>query len=177
MRREMVALALLTAVAAVPLRFGPAVAAAPRATAPAVAAVDAAADSLAHGHDVADATTLYNAGINYKLGDRPKTAISLFVEFTSSKDKLYRESPYYLDAMRWTALSYQGAFDYPKALSAYLDLYETAKLAKKELSNMVDGWQSSNKSGGGGGVQSDQQESGGQMGQSGSSQGGERPFH
>ena len=62
MRREMVALALLTAVAAVPLRFGPSVAAAPRATAPAVAAVDVAADSLAHGHDVADATTLYNAG-------------------------------------------------------------------------------------------------------------------
>jgi hypothetical protein len=74
---------------------------------------------------------LYNAGIAYKLGERPKTAISLFKEFTDNKDKLFRESPFYLDAKRLLALSYQGAFDYTSALAGFLDLYETAKAAQK----------------------------------------------
>ncbi|MEZ4365339.1 MAG: tetratricopeptide repeat protein [Kofleriaceae bacterium] len=74
---------------------------------------------------------LYNSAVNYKLGERPKTAISLFKEFTDNKDKLFRESPYYLEAKRLLALSYQGAFAYGDALTAYLDLYETAKSAKK----------------------------------------------
>ena len=75
-------------------------------------------------------TALYNSAVNYKLGERPKTAISLFKEFTQNKDKLFHNSPFYLEAMRLTALSYQGAFDYTSALAAYLDLYETAKTAK-----------------------------------------------
>ncbi|MCA9675261.1 MAG: hypothetical protein H6709_19885 [Kofleriaceae bacterium] len=76
-------------------------------------------------------TALYNAAVAYKLGDRPKTAISLFKEFTQSKDKRYRESPYYLEAMRLTALSYQSSYDYKTAISTYLDLYDVAKQAKK----------------------------------------------
>ena len=76
-------------------------------------------------------TALYNAAVNYKLGDRPKTAIALFKEFTQSKDKLFRESPYYLDAKRLTALSYQSAFDYDNAIANYLELYDLAKKAKK----------------------------------------------
>ncbi len=74
---------------------------------------------------------LYNSAVAYKLGDRPKTAISMFKEFTANKDKRFRESPFYLDAMRLTALSYQGAFEYDKAISTYLELYDTAKKAQK----------------------------------------------
>jgi cellulose synthase operon protein C len=74
---------------------------------------------------------LYNAAVNYKLGEKPKTAISLFKEFTDSKDKAFRESSYYLDALRLTALSYQGAYDYQNAIAGYLNLYEVAKGAKK----------------------------------------------
>ncbi|MEZ4364448.1 MAG: hypothetical protein R3B48_30005 [Kofleriaceae bacterium] len=76
-------------------------------------------------------TALYNAAVAYKLGDRPKTAIALFKEFTQSKEKSFRESPYYLDAKRLTALSYQSAFDYDNAISTYLELYDLAKKAKK----------------------------------------------
>ncbi|MBA3821616.1 MAG: tetratricopeptide repeat protein, partial [Deltaproteobacteria bacterium] len=47
-------------------------------------------------------TALYNAGVSYKLADRPKTAIALFKEFTSRPEKMFRESPFYLDAMRLT---------------------------------------------------------------------------
>jgi cellulose synthase operon protein C len=76
-------------------------------------------------------TALYNAAVNYKLGDRPKTAIALFKEFTQSKEKSFRESPYFLDAKRLTALSYQSAFDYDNAIATYLELYDLAKKAKK----------------------------------------------
>lgn len=76
-------------------------------------------------------TALYNAAVSYKLGDRPKTAISLFKEFTANPAKAYRESPYYLDAMRLTAASYQAAFDYDNAVSTYLQLYDTSKKAKR----------------------------------------------
>ena len=74
---------------------------------------------------------LYNAAVNYKLGEKPKTAISLFKEFTANTDKRFRESPYYLDALRLTALSYQGAYDYNAAVTGYLELEATVKKAKK----------------------------------------------
>ncbi|MBA3542314.1 MAG: hypothetical protein H0T79_22050, partial [Deltaproteobacteria bacterium] len=74
---------------------------------------------------------LYNAAVSYKLGERPKTAISLFKEFTTNPAKNFRESPYYLDAMRLTAASYQSAFDYTAAVKTYLELYETTKKAKR----------------------------------------------
>jgi tetratricopeptide (TPR) repeat protein len=74
---------------------------------------------------------LYNAAVSYKLADRPKTAIALFKEFTSRPEKNFRESPYYLDAMRLTAASQQGSFQYDLAIKTYLDLYETTKKAKK----------------------------------------------
>jgi len=77
------------------------------------------------------AKALYNSAVNYKLGDRPKTAIALFKEFTESKDPAFKGSSYYLDALRMTALSYQGAYDYQNAISTYLNLYEVAKTAKK----------------------------------------------
>jgi cellulose synthase operon protein C len=76
-------------------------------------------------------TALYNAAVNYKLGDRPKTAIALFKEFTQSKEKSFRESPFFLDAKRLTALSYQSAFDYDNAIATYLELYDLATKAKK----------------------------------------------
>ena len=76
-------------------------------------------------------TALYNAAVSYKLGDRPKTAIGLFQEFTKNPGKKFRESPYYLDAMRLTAASQQAAFQYDLAIKTYLDLYETTKKAKK----------------------------------------------
>jgi hypothetical protein len=74
---------------------------------------------------------LYDTAVAYKLGDRPKTAIALFKEFTSNTSKTFRESPYYLDALRLTAASYQQAFDYDNAVKTYLELYDTTKKAKK----------------------------------------------
>ncbi|HSK03758.1 MAG TPA: hypothetical protein VK932_21040, partial [Kofleriaceae bacterium] len=74
---------------------------------------------------------LYNSAVSYKLADRPKTAISLFKEFTANGAKPFRESPYYLDAIRLQAASYQAAFDYNNAILTYLELYETAKKAKR----------------------------------------------
>jgi tetratricopeptide (TPR) repeat protein len=76
-------------------------------------------------------TALFNAAVAYKLGDRPKTAISLFKAFTQSTDKAYKDSPYFLEAMRATALSYQGSYDYDNAIRSYLALYDAAKRAKK----------------------------------------------
>ncbi|HUS30795.1 MAG TPA: hypothetical protein VMZ53_19930 [Kofleriaceae bacterium] len=75
---------------------------------------------------------LYNAAVSYKLADKPKTAIALFKEFGARPEKNFRESPYYLDAMRLTAASYQAAFQYDEAIKTYLDLYETTKTAKKK---------------------------------------------
>lgn len=74
---------------------------------------------------------LYNAAVSYKLADRPKTAIALFKEFTAHPEKAYRESPFYLDAMRLTAASYQASFQYDEAIKTYLELYDTTKKAKK----------------------------------------------
>jgi tetratricopeptide (TPR) repeat protein len=74
---------------------------------------------------------LYNAAVSYKLADKPKTAIGLFKEFTANPDKKFRQSPYYLDALRLTGASYQAAFDYDNAIKTYLDLYDTTKQAKK----------------------------------------------
>jgi len=76
-------------------------------------------------------TALYNAAVAYKLGDRPKTAIGLFKEFTAKTDKRFKESPYYLDAMRLTAASQQASFQYDDAIKTYLDLYDTTKKAKR----------------------------------------------
>ena len=81
--------------------------------------------------DASIADALYASAVNYWLAERPKTAISLFKEFTASKDKAFRESSSYLDALRMTARAYQGAYDYPAAIAGYLDVYETAKNAKK----------------------------------------------
>jgi tetratricopeptide (TPR) repeat protein len=74
---------------------------------------------------------LYNAAVAYKLGDRPKTAIALFREFSQRPEKSFRESPYYLDALRLQAASQQAAFQYDEAVKTYLDLYDTTKKAKK----------------------------------------------
>ncbi|MBK9072043.1 MAG: tetratricopeptide repeat protein [Myxococcales bacterium] len=76
-------------------------------------------------------TALYNAAVAYKLADRPKTAIALFKQFTENRDKPYRESAYYLEAMRLTAASHQSVFDYRTAIAQYLELYEVAKSATK----------------------------------------------
>ncbi|MEO8700413.1 MAG: tetratricopeptide repeat protein [Kofleriaceae bacterium] len=73
---------------------------------------------------------LYNAAVSYKLADRPKTAISLFKEFAANPAKNFRESPYYLDALRLQASTYQAAYEYDNAVRTYLDLYETTKKAK-----------------------------------------------
>jgi tetratricopeptide (TPR) repeat protein len=76
-------------------------------------------------------TALYNAAANYSLGDRPKTAISLYKEFTQSKEKVFRESAYFLEAMRLTAMSQASVFDYDAAIATNLDLYAVAKDAKR----------------------------------------------
>jgi cellulose synthase operon protein C len=75
---------------------------------------------------------LYNAAVAYLQGDRPKTAISLFKEFTQSKEKTFRDSPFFLRAMKATAYSYQTSYDYKNAIAGYLDLYDVAMAAKKK---------------------------------------------
>ena len=75
---------------------------------------------------------LYDAAVSYKLADKPNNALSLFKEFTANPQKNFRESPYYLDAMRLTAASYQSKFDYDNAIKTYLDLYATTKVAKQK---------------------------------------------
>ncbi len=74
---------------------------------------------------------LYNAAVSYKLADRPKTAIKLFQEFADNPAKNFRESPYYLDALRLQASSYQAAFKYDDAVRTYLALYDTTKKAQR----------------------------------------------
>lgn len=75
---------------------------------------------------------LYDSAVSYKLADKPKTAIALFKEFTSKPEKLFRESSYYIDAMRLTAVSYQQAFDYSNAVKTYLEVYELSKTAARK---------------------------------------------
>ena len=74
---------------------------------------------------------LFNAGVSYKLADKPKTAIALFKEFTEKPVKAFQDSPYYLKAMALQAASYQVAFDYDNAVRTYLALYDTTKKAKR----------------------------------------------
>ena len=74
---------------------------------------------------------LYNAAVAYKLGERPKTAIGLFKEFTAKTDKRFKESPFYLDAVRLEAASYQASFQYDDAIKTYLELTDLTKKAKR----------------------------------------------
>ena len=74
---------------------------------------------------------LYNAALSFKLGDRPKTAIYLFKEFTNNRSPAFRKSPFYLEALRLTAVSQQSVFDFKTAIKTYLALYDEAKKAKK----------------------------------------------
>ncbi len=74
-------------------------------------------------------TALYNAAIAYRLADKPKTAVYLLDKFTKSSNPLFRKSPYYLEALRLTALAHQGVFNYDDAVSTYLALYEEAGTA------------------------------------------------
>lgn len=74
---------------------------------------------------------LFNAGVSYKLADKPKTAIALFKEFTEKKSRAFQDSPFYLKAMGLQAASYQAAFDYDNAVKTYLALYDTAHKAKR----------------------------------------------
>jgi len=77
------------------------------------------------------ATALYNAAISYQQADKPKTAISLFKEFTSNPAKSFRESKYYLNALGLQAATYQKAYDYENAVKTYLELSAIAKKAKQ----------------------------------------------
>jgi cellulose synthase operon protein C len=86
---------------------------------------------VAPADDADKPTALYNAAANYSLGDRPKTAIALYKEFTQSTDTRFRQSPYYLEAMRLTAISQGSVFDYDAAIATNLELYAIAKDAKK----------------------------------------------
>ena len=76
-------------------------------------------------------TALYNAASSYAQADRPKTAIALYKEFTQSKVPAFRQSPYFLEAMRLTARSQQSVFDYDAAIATNMELYAVAKDAKK----------------------------------------------
>ena len=74
---------------------------------------------------------LYDAASSYAQADRPKTAIALYKEFTQSKLPAFKQSPYFLEAMRLTARSQQSVFDYDAAIATNLELYAVAKDAKR----------------------------------------------
>jgi hypothetical protein len=73
---------------------------------------------------------LYNAAVSYRQASKPKTAIALFKEFADNKAKNFRESPFYLDAIRSQASAYQAAYDYDNAVKTYMELYAVTKRAK-----------------------------------------------
>lgn len=77
------------------------------------------------------ATALYNAAIAYRMADKPKTAIHLLREFTRDQSEVFRKSPYYLEALRLTALAHQSVFDYDEAVRTYMTLYEQARTAEQ----------------------------------------------
>ncbi len=70
---------------------------------------------------------LYNAAIAYREAGKPKTAIHLFQEFTKNTSKPFRESEYYLVALRQTAESYQSKYDYKSAVSVHLEIYRITR--------------------------------------------------
>jgi cellulose synthase operon protein C len=74
---------------------------------------------------------LYSAAVSYMLGDRPKTAIALFKEFSANPSKNFRESSYYLDAIRLQAMTHQRAYQYDEAVKMYLELHATTKKAAR----------------------------------------------
>jgi gas vesicle protein len=110
------------------------------------------------------------AGLGIALG----AAIGTCVPQTEAENRLMGEAADQLKdkAQRFASDPLKQANDMAKSLGERI-VDEAAKIAKQEVSNFVDSWGSKGDSG----VQSDQQESGSQMGQSGSSQGGQRPFH
>jgi hypothetical protein len=77
-------------------------------------------------------TALYNAAVAYKLGERPKTAIGLFKEFTANKDPAFRNSAYYIESMRLTAESQRQMYDYNTAIATSLQLHDLARAAQKK---------------------------------------------
>ncbi|HTJ44942.1 MAG TPA: tetratricopeptide repeat protein [Kofleriaceae bacterium] len=77
-------------------------------------------------------TALYNAAVAYELGERPKTAISLFKEFTANKDPAFRNSTYYIESMRLTAESQRKMYDYNTAIATSLQLHDLARAAQKK---------------------------------------------
>ncbi len=85
------------------------------------------------------AGALYNAAGLYQEAGKPKTALALFKEFSdhtesrSADDKVFRESPYRLPAMRKTASSYRDVYDYRTAAKIYLQIYKLANKPGNEV--------------------------------------------
>jgi hypothetical protein len=65
---------------------------------------------------------LFNAALAYERAGKPKTAISLYQEFT--KIPSFASSEYYVEALFRTAVSHQNAFDYEAAVDTFLDVVE-----------------------------------------------------
>ncbi len=76
-------------------------------------------------------TALYNAAYAYGLAGKPKTSIHLYKEFINNDSPLYKQSPYYLEALRLTGRSYQNTYDYDNAVKTYMSLYDEASNAKR----------------------------------------------
>jgi TolA-binding protein len=80
----------------------------------------------AEAADLNKPTALYNAALAYDKSGKPKTAAYLFREFTETPAPEFRDSEYYLPALYATAVSSYRAFDYPRAVTAYLDVVRVA---------------------------------------------------
>ncbi len=82
--------------------------------------------------NTADApVALYNTAIAYRLAERPKTAIAMFKEYTANPAKNYRDSGFYINAMRQLASAHQAAFEYDAAVKSYLELRDVTAKARR----------------------------------------------
>jgi hypothetical protein len=67
---------------------------------------------------------LFNAALAYERAGKPKTAVSLYQEFT--RIPAFEKSEYYVEALFRSAVSYQNAFDYERAVDTFLAVVEEA---------------------------------------------------
>jgi len=73
---------------------------------------------------------LFNAALAYERAGKPKTAISLYQEFT--KIPAFASSEYYVEALFRTAVSHQNAFDYEEAVDTFLKVVDEAGKPNRE---------------------------------------------
>jgi cellulose synthase operon protein C len=70
------------------------------------------------------AEVLFNSALCYTAAGKPKTAIAIDQEFLAIPG--FKTSKYYVEVLNRTALNYQNAFDYDRAVETFLEVVEVA---------------------------------------------------